>query len=143
MRRNVLTAHHLAERLQWCQEHVRWRRAHWRIVLFFDEFRIMSRWTFQNLSISMNIMPPIVVHGRFGSGSVMVWEENHHDGHAVLVRVNAQIFGDEILQHHVVPLIKVISSIFQHNAKPHTARVCRDFHVLPRPAGSADLSPIE
>ena len=72
-------------------------------------------------------------------------------GRSALVGVNgalsAQIYRDEILQHHVVPLISVSGGSFQHdNARLHTVRVYIDFlpqnnvPVLPWPA---DLSPIE
>ena len=44
-----------------------------------------------------------------------------------IFQLSAQIYRDEILQHHVVSLINVTGGIFQHaNARPHTARVCRD-----------------
>ena len=60
----------------------------------------------------------VVEHDHFGGGSVMVWAGIHHDGRTALVRVNgalsAQIYQDEILQHHVVPLINVTGGIFQH-----------------------------
>ena len=69
---------------------------------------------------------------RFGGGSVMMWAWISHDGRTTLMRVNgafnAQIYQDEILQRHVVPLIIVSGGIWQHdNTRPHTARVCRDF----------------
>ena len=78
----------------------------------------------------------------FGGGSVVVGIGIHHDGRSALVRVNEvlhdQIYQDEILQHHVVLLNNVTSSIFQHgNARPNNV------HVLPWPARPADLSPVE
>ena len=49
----------------------------------------------------------------------MLW-----DSRTALVRVNealnVQIYRDEILQHHVVPLINVIRGICD-NVRPHTA----------------------
>ena len=85
-----------------------------------------------------------------GGGSVMVWAGIHHDGHTALVIVNAQIYWDEILQHHVVPLVNVPGGTLQFDsARPHTAQVCQDFlqqnniHVLPWAARLAVLSPIE
>ena len=80
-------------------------------------------------------------HDRLGGG-VMVWEGIRHDGRTPLVRVNgapsAQIYLDEIPEHHVVPLINVTGGIFHHdNVRPYTAWVSRDFlqqnnvHVLP------------
>ena len=47
-----------------------------------------------------------------------VWAGIHHGGRTALVRINGalntQIYRDEILQHHVVPLINVTGGIFQH-----------------------------
>ena len=88
----------------------------------------------ESIDVIMNVMPPIVFWNMAVSVvfSVMVWAEIHHDGRIGLVRVNGslnvQIYRDEILQHHVVPLINVTDGIFQHdNARPQTARVCRYF----------------
>ena len=48
----------------------------------------------------------VLENDRFGGDSVMVWAGIHHHGHTVLVRVNgaftAQIYWDEILQHHML-----------------------------------------
>ena len=59
----------------------------------------------------------------------MVWAGIHHGGRTALLRVNealnAKIYRDEILQHHVVPIINDIGGIFQYdNNGPQTARVC-------------------
>ena len=83
----------------------------------------------------------------------MVFAEIRHDDRTALVRVNgalsAKVYRDEILQHHVVPLIiNVTGGICQHaNARLHTARVCRDFlqqnktHVLPWPSKISSFLP--
>ena len=51
----------------------------------------------------------ILKHGSFGGGNVTVCAVIHHNGRTALVRVcgalNAQIYRDEVPQHHVVPLI--------------------------------------
>ena len=62
----------------------------------------------------------------------MVLAGINHGGRTALVRVNrafnAQIYRNEVLQHHVVPLINVTGGFFQHdNARPDTERVYRDF----------------
>ena len=71
----------------------------------------------------------ILEHDRFGSDIGMVWAGIHHDGSSVSVDVNGASRSTGIrLQHHIVPLIKVTGGVFQQdNARPHTARVCRDF----------------
>ena len=57
----------------------------------------------------------VLEHDRF-RGGMLVWVRIHHDGRTALVTVNgernARIYRDEILQHHVVPLINVIGGIF-------------------------------
>ena len=61
----------------------------------------------------------VLKHDRLGGGSVMVWAGIRHDGRTALVRVNgapsAQVYLDEIPEHHVVPPINVTGGIFQHD----------------------------
>ena len=64
--------------------------------------------------------------------------------------LNAQRYHDEILRPMVVPFIHRHHLMFQHdNAGPHVTRICTQFleaenvTVLPRPAYSPDMSPIE
>ena len=76
----------------------------------------------------------VLEHDRFGGGGVVVWSDIRHDGRTALMRVNGalndQIYQDEILQHHVVPLINVTGGIFQHDtARPHTVRFCGEFFL--------------
>jgi transposase len=65
--------------------------------------------------------------------------------------LNAQKYRDEILMPIVMPFILLHHLMFQHdNALPHAARIfCTNFleaenlPVLPWPAYSPDMSPIE
>ena len=74
----------------------------------------------------------------------MVCVRIHHDGRPALVRVNgernARIYRDEILQHHVVPLINVIGGLsFNRTMSGHTLHeateifysktTCMSYHV--------------
>ena len=159
VRRNVLTPRHLAERMQWCQQRVRWTRARWRTVLFSDESRfLLSRadgrtrvYRRRGERYAPNCVQQV---DRFGGGSVMVWAGIHHGGRTALVHVAGTLTGiryrDEILQHHVIPHMNVNGGMFQHdNARPHVARVNQEFlqrhnvPTLPWPARSPDLNPIE
>ena len=90
----------------------------------------------------------------FGGGSVMIWAGITATHKTDLVVVDGRFTGaryrDEILNCHVVPFIQRHGGILQHDkARPHVARVCTDFlqtqniNVLPWPAVSADMSPIE
>ena len=64
--------------------------------------------------------------------------------------LNAHRYCDEILRPIVVPFILYHRLQFQHdNARPHVTRICTQFleaenvPVLPLPAYSPDMSPIE
>ena len=70
--------------------------------------------------------------------------------HFINGNLNAQRYRDEILRPIVVPLICRHHLMFQHdNARPHVTRLCTQFleaendPVLPWPAYSPDMSPIE
>ena len=91
---------------------------------------------------------------RFGGGGVMLWAGICHGHKTELVFVegalNAQSYCDTILQPVVVPFIQRHSVTFQQdNARPHIVRICNEYlqannvDVLPWPAFSPDLSPIE
>ena len=68
----------------------------------------------------------------------------------VIGTLNAQKNRQDILAYHVLPFIRANGGTFQqHNARPHVARDNMDYlrrhniDVLPWPALSPDLSPIE
>jgi hypothetical protein len=86
----------------------------------------------------------------------MVWAGIFHDGHTQLKIVqgtlNAVKYRDDILDPIVLSFLQQrnFDHVFHHdNARYHLARVCQDFlnqnhiRVLPWPALSPDLSPIE
>ena len=98
----------------------------------------------------------VMERDRYGGGSVMVWAGITARNHTVLIIVdgnlNAERYRDEILTPVVVPFLQRHGQdlIYQQdNARPHTARIIRhffdenDIDVLPWPANSPDLSPIE
>jgi len=97
----------------------------------------------------------VVQRDIYGGGSVMVWAGIYHDGKTELVTVpgnlNAQRYCDEILEPVALSFMQQHNvGIFQQdNARPHTARHTRGFlrrnnmQLLPWPARSPDLSPIE
>ena len=92
---------------------------------------------------------------RFGrGGSVMVWDGISHGVETPLVVIQGNLtavrYRDQLLMPHVLPLVNAHNLAFQHdNARPHVARVCRDFlnqnnvQVLDWPPYSPDLNPIE
>ena len=76
---------------------------------------------------------------RNGLGWDFSWGENAPSG-----------YRDQVLMPRVLPLVNAHNLTFQHdNARPHVARVCRDFlnqnnvQVLDWPPYSPDLNPIE
>jgi hypothetical protein len=85
----------------------------------------------------------------------MVWGGITAHGKTPLVVVAGNLTGmryrDEIVQPYVIPFIQAQANVTfqQDNARPHVARVVRDYltqlnvDVLPWPAVSPDLSPIE
>ncbi len=93
---------------------------------------------------------------RFGGGSVMVWVGITHCGRTDLKIVNGNLnavcYRDEMLSAIVQPFIarhRNRHTFQQDNTRCHVARICNQFlaqnniNVLPWPALSPDLSPIE
>lgn len=97
----------------------------------------------------------VVERDRFGGGSVMVWAGicGCHRTDLITIEGNltAQRYCDEILEPTVRPFMEghLDHRFQQDNARPHSARITRqyfddhDIDVLPWPANSPDLSPIE
>ena len=92
---------------------------------------------------------------RFGGGrSVMVLGGISHGVKTSIVVIQGKLtavhYRDQVLIPHVLPLVNAHNLTFQHdNARPHVARVCRDFlnqnnvQVLDWPPYSQDLNPIK
>ena len=90
----------------------------------------------------------------FGGGSVMVWVGILSRGRTALVVVDGTLtcirYRDEIIRPHVLPFVQQHNATLQQdNARPRVALIVTDFliqnnvYVLPLPAMSPDLSPIE
>ena len=159
--RPTLLQRHREARLAWCRRHRRFNNRDWVEVLFTDESRFhidssdsRSR-TYRR--VGERYSDACVIQRRpYGGGSVIVWGGITAHGRTPLVVVDGSLTGiryrDKIVRHHVMPFIRNS----QHNvilqqdyARPHTARVVSDYlrqqnvNVLPWPAMSPDLSPIE
>uniref|UniRef100_A0AAZ3P1Z3 Tc1-like transposase DDE domain-containing protein n=1 Tax=Oncorhynchus tshawytscha TaxID=74940 RepID=A0AAZ3P1Z3_ONCTS len=90
-----------------------------------------------------------------GGGSIMVWGgvSQHHRSELVIIagNRNAVRYMEDILLRHVVPFLQAHPdmTLQYDNATSHTARSVQDFlqdrnvSVLPWPAKSPDLNPIE
>ena len=92
--------------------------------------------------------------GGGGGGSVMVWGGISHGVKTPLVVIQGNLtdvrYRDQVLMPHILSLVNAHNLTFQHdNARPHVARVCRDFlnqnnvQVLEWSQYSPDLNPIE
>ncbi|GFW47885.1 transposable element Tcb1 transposase [Trichonephila clavipes] len=97
-----------------------------------------------------------VMHRHTGPApGIMVWGVIGYHSRTPLVHIagtlNSQHYISEVLEPVVLPYLQGLSAaIFQQdNARPHGARIVRRFFVnpqielLPWPAHSPDLSPIE
>ncbi|KAJ8381365.1 hypothetical protein SKAU_G00021430 [Synaphobranchus kaupii] len=120
----VLTAQHHAARLAFAREHQNWQVRHWRPVLFTDE----SRFTLSTC------------HRR-----ERVWR-CRGERYAVCNIIQHDRFGDPLSDAGAVgPGFLLL----QDNARPHVARVCRQFlddegiDAIDWPLRSPDLNPIE
>ncbi|KAJ4430963.1 hypothetical protein ANN_19556 [Periplaneta americana] len=153
---------HRVERLHFANDHRDWRNGQWSCVLFTDEsrFNLCSPdgrervWRrrgerFSQCCISKNVT--------YGGGGVMIWAGVCTDACTELVfvengRLTADRYINECLADHVVPFGQFVGDNFvlmHDNARPHIAHAVGDYlqevgiHVLPWPARSPDMNPIE
>lgn len=155
----VLRRQHRLARVRWCNRLRDWNLRNWRRVWFSDEsrFQLQRRdgrtrvYRRRNERFTRNCVLEV---DNFGGGSVMVWGAISCARKTQLVHIpgnlNAVRYTDEVLTPHMLPVMDLRREIFQHdNARPHTARATVEFlanqnvTVLPWPAKSPDLNPIE
>lgn len=157
-----LTVAHRQARLEFARQHLNWNLAQWESILFSDE----SRMTLSGSDGRRNVMRRpgerytqccIRETVRFGGGSTMFWGGISLTGRTELVFfrnqvVNADNYVTDILEPHVMPYAGYIGADFQlmhDNARPHVARIVTQYlqevgiQVMPWPANSPDLNPIE
>jgi hypothetical protein len=147
-------------RLQWCQEHIKWSPEQWRRILWSDESPFVLRynskkrvWRMANERYAQNCIGGTVKHDK----KIMVWASFAVNGVGVLRRIegimNTDVYLD-ILDHDMLPSAQTLFSLqnwtFQQDNDPkHTSRRTQDWFrvhnisVLPWPAQSPDLNPIE
>lgn len=158
--RPVLLQRHRTARLAWARRHIQFTQRDWGRILFTDETRVHLDGSDGRSRVYRRVderyHDACVVERRpFGGGSVMVWGGITSTGRTSLVVLDGTLTGaryrDEILRTHVIPFLQNHRDVTlqQDNARPHIARVAREFleqqnvNVLPWPAVSPDLSPIE
>ena len=148
-------------RVLWARAHVKWTDAQWKSVLWSDEstFQIVFGNTGRRVLRTKEEAdhPDCYQRKVQKPASVMVWgcisSHGMGDLHFCEGNINAEKYI-QILEQHMLPskqrLFHGRPCLFQQdNAKPHSARVTtawlrsKRVQVLPWPACSPDLSPIE
>ncbi|GFV15444.1 transposable element Tc3 transposase [Trichonephila clavipes] len=146
-------------RRQWCYERTMWV-AEWNEVVFTDESRICQQqhngriraWRHRG----ERMLNSCVMHRHTGPApGIMVWSGIGYHTRTPLVRIagnfNSQCYISEVLEPFALPYLQSLATATfqQDNARPHVARIVQRFFVnhqielLPWPARSPDLSPIE
>ncbi|KAJ4439301.1 hypothetical protein ANN_07423 [Periplaneta americana] len=157
----LLSRMHRVEQLRFANDHRDWRNGQWSCVLFTDEsrFNLCSPdgrervWRRRGERFSQCCISENVPYGVVG---VMVWAGVCTDARTELVfvengRLTADRYITECLADHV-PFGQFVGDNFvlmHDNAWPHFAHAVGDYlqevgiHVLPWPARSPDMNPIE
>ncbi|GFV68971.1 transposable element Tcb2 transposase [Trichonephila clavipes] len=152
-----LTPEHRQLRLQWCQARSMWN-VDWQKVVFSDESRFVMgsddnrvrvwRRSGERYNSPTHCSTSHCPHSSCnGLGAIA------YDSRSTLIVMGGTLTGqryvDDILRPHVGPFLNGLpGAIFQQDyARPHTSRVAQDFlrhfQILPWPARSPDLSPVE
>ncbi|KAK6183161.1 hypothetical protein SNE40_010691 [Patella caerulea] len=157
----LLTPENRRRRRRWANTVRRWQRRQWQRVVFSDEsqfclFRVDGRQRVYRRRGERTAACCVREVVPYSGGSVMVLGGICGNQKTPLIvingNLNAQRYRDEILRPVVLPYPQQqpVGVLFQHDkARPHTARIVQDFlaannvNVLPWPACSPDLSPIE
>ncbi|GFT54986.1 transposable element Tcb2 transposase [Trichonephila clavipes] len=153
-----LTPHHRQCRLDFCRPRATWSVTDWRRVIFSDESRFSLSADDHRTRVwrrsGQRSDPAFIVerHTAISQG-VTVWGAISWDTRSSLVvlqgTLTARRYVDDILTPIVLPMLSSRpGAIYQQdNARPHTARLSQQclqgYDVLPWPARSPDLSPIE
>ncbi|KAL1493686.1 hypothetical protein ABEB36_009381 [Hypothenemus hampei] len=148
-------------RLIWAQEHVLWNNFQWASVLFTDESRFGIHPDSRRVRIwrqpgNENRLQHVQEVHSFRGGTIMVWGGISFGGRTDLVLIenflNAVSYRNQILQPIVLPYAAAVGENFilmHDNARCHVAATVSEFlnesgiDVLPWPAQSPDLNPIE
>ncbi|GFS51473.1 transposable element Tcb1 transposase [Trichonephila clavipes] len=146
-------------RRQWCDERRMWV-AEWNKVVFTYESRICLQHHDGRIRVwrhrGERMLNSCVMYRYTGPApGIMVWGNIGYPSHTPLVRIavtlNSQRYISEVLESVVLPYLQgLVTAIFQQdNTRPHVERIVQRFFVnhqielLPWPARSPDLSPIE
>ncbi len=155
-----LSQDHIRRRLEWCIEHVTWSDEQWKQVLFSDESPYVLRysgsqrvWRRHNERYILKNTKAVIKHDI----KIMVWGCFSYHGVGRLYHIEGILDSKKyirILDNEMRPsadqLFPRQNWIFQHDNDPkHASRATREYmedyeiDVLPWPANSPDLNPIE
>ncbi|GBO19986.1 Transposable element Tc1 transposase, partial [Araneus ventricosus] len=152
-----LTPKHCRLRLAWCQARAHWR-TEWRSVVFSDESRFCLGANDGRVLVRRRpgeCLQPTCLWPRHTEPSpgVMLWGAIVYDSRSTLVIIprtlTANLYVSLAIQPVVLPFMDSIQGgvFLQDNTRPHTAVVTQhalqSVDMLPWPARSPDLSPIE
>ncbi|KFM66508.1 Transposable element Tcb1 transposase, partial [Stegodyphus mimosarum] len=154
-----LTQNHRRLCRQWCDERRMWT-AEWNEIVFTDESRFCLQHHDGRIRVwrhrGERMLNSCVMHHPTGPApGIMVWGGIGYHSRTPLVRVagtlNSQRYISELLEPVVLPYLQGLSTAIFHldNARHHVARIVQGFFVnrqielLPWPARSPDLSPVE
>ncbi|GFX98868.1 transposable element Tcb1 transposase [Trichonephila clavipes] len=128
-----------------------WNVTDWQKVVFSDESRFVLGTDDNRVRMGRRPgerynSPHTVLRYTARTAGVMVWGAIAYVMRGTLT---GQRYVDDILRPHVGPFLNGLPGAYfqQDNARPHTARFAQDFvrhfQILPRPAHSPNLSPVE
>ncbi|CAI7766389.1 unnamed protein product [Closterium sp. NIES-54] len=158
-----LSAKNVKDRMQWAKDHQHWTIDDWKRVVWSDETKICRfssdvrswAWIREDCHMEPHHVKQTVKHG---SGSIMIWGCMTYNGGAFMCKIDGRMNGEfyrSILQDELQQTIEHYeldpeTVVFQHDNDPkHTCKMVKTYladqpySVLPWPASSPDLNPIE
>jgi hypothetical protein len=147
-------------RLKWCRAHEDWDASHWRRIIFSDESRFTLEMADGRIRVhrrknERDMQECMREHDKHGRGGVMVWGAIGFNCKSRLLFIDgtltSQRYITDVLEVEAVSLVLESPRLIyqQDNARPHSARSTMNYltsmgvDVLPWPARSPDLNPIE
>ncbi|CAI7765634.1 unnamed protein product [Closterium sp. NIES-54] len=158
-----LSAKNVKDRRQWAKDHQHWTIDDWKRVVWSDETKICWfssdgrswAWIREDCHMEPHHVKQTVKHG---GGSIMIWGCMTYNGGGFMCKIEGRMNGElyrSILQDELQQTIEHYeldpeTIVFQHDNDPkHTCKMVKTYlaeqpySVLPWPASSPDLNPIE
>ncbi|CAI7771350.1 unnamed protein product, partial [Closterium sp. NIES-54] len=158
-----LSAKNVKDRMQWAKDHQHWTIDDWKRVVWSDETKICRfssdgrswAWIREDCHMEPHHVKQTVKHG---GGSIMIWGCMAYNGGGFMCKIDGRMNGElyrSILQDKLQQTIEHYeldpeTVVFQHDNDPkHTCKMVKTYlaeqpySVLPWPASSPDLNPIE